>query len=45
MIIKKFITCQTFEVNKQLEKNLAKYPNKKKNKNEAMDAPIPKKYL
>ena len=45
IIIKKFIIFQTFEVIKQFEKNLAKYPNEKKNKKDAVEAPIPKKYL
>ena len=45
IIIKKFIIFQTFDLIKQFEKNLAKYPREKKNKKDASDAPMPKKYL
>ena len=45
IIIKKFIIFQTFDLIKQFEKNFAKYPREKKNKKEAIAAPIPKKYL
>ena len=42
MIINKLIIFQSLELFKQLEKNLAKYPIEKKNKKEAIEAPIPK---
>ena len=45
IIIKKFIIFQTFEFIKLLEKNLAKYPKEKKNRKDAIAAPIPKKYF
>ena len=45
IIIKKFIIFQTFDLIKQFEKNFAKYPREKKNKKDAIDAPMPKKYL
>ena len=45
IIIKKFIIFQTFDLIKQFEKNFAKYPRERKNKKDAIDAPMPKKYL
>ena len=43
--MKKLIIFQAFELIKWFEKNLAKYPNEKKNKKDAIEAPKPKKYL
>ena len=42
MIIKRFIMFQTLLFLAYIEKYLDKYPIKKKNKKEAIDAPIPK---
>ncbi|WP_415278836.1 hypothetical protein ABXT72_02460 [Candidatus Pelagibacter sp. Uisw_094] len=42
MIIKKFIIFQTLLLLAYIEKYLDKYPIIKKNKKEAIDAPIPK---
>ncbi len=43
--MKKFIVFQVFELTKLFEKNFAKYPSEKKNKNDAIEAPMPNKYL
>ena len=45
IIINKLINFQIFCLPKYFEKNWDKYPIEKKNKNEAKDAPAPKKNL
>ena len=40
--INKFIFFQTFSLLRFLDNNLDKYPSVKKNKNDAIEAPIPK---
>ena len=42
MIINKFIIFHTLAFCKLFDKNLDKYPQEKKNKKEATEAPIPK---
>ena len=46
--LKKFVKTGDFTLGKPLikfEKNFAKYPSEKKNNNDAIDAPMPNKYL
>ena len=43
--MKKFIIFHVFELTKLLEKNFARYPNEKKNRIDAIEAPRPNRYL
>ena len=45
IIINKFIFFQTLSLFRYLDNNFDKYPSIKKNKNDAIEAPIPKQYL